>query len=257
MLSTVNTRQYIDAAPFPHVYIDNFLSADRVHALQQEILGISADAWDRYNNPFEQKYTLRDKFNFPQHLATLFAEFESDAFIDQLSAICGYRLIRDSSRNFWGVHTYENGDRLDIHVDAGIHPTMNCKKQLTLGLYLSANWDESYGCKFELWKGDNAANPSAKLHEKVHDIAPICNRLILFTCNDYSWHGNPEPVVCPSSAKRIFVTMSYMSENTEDLNKRPKALFIARPGDAEDLEKDRLRLLRADPERYKEIYRFA
>jgi hypothetical protein len=34
-----------------------------------------------------------------------------------------------------------------------------------------------------------------------------------------------------------------------------KALFVARPGDPEDLEKDKMRLLRADPEKYKEIYR--
>jgi hypothetical protein len=39
------------------------------------------------------------------------------------------------------------------------------------------------------------------------------------------------------------------------LNKRTKALFIARPGDENDPEKDRLRLLRADPVKYKEIYR--
>jgi Rps23 Pro-64 3,4-dihydroxylase Tpa1-like proline 4-hydroxylase len=224
MFDHVTKQKYIYANNPNHNFIDvtdrDIESFDAfAKDIQTEILALDDSAWDRYQNPIEEKFTLRDKFNFPQHLASLFAEFESDAFIDQLSAICGYRLIRDSSRNFWGVHTYENGDRLDIHVDAGIHPTMNCKKQLTLGLYLSASWDESYGCKLELWKGDNAANPSAKLDVKVHDIAPICNRLILFTCNDYSWHGNPEPVVCPSSAKRIFVTMSYMSENTEDLNK--------------------------------------
>jgi hypothetical protein len=34
-----------------------------------------------------------------------------------------------------------------------------------------------------------------------------------------------------------------------------KALFIKRPEDPVDPEKDRLRLLRADPERYKEVYR--
>jgi hypothetical protein len=41
----------------------------------------------------------------------------------------------------------------------------------------------------------------------------------------------------------------------ENQNNRMKAFFIARPGDEPDLEKDKLRLLRADPEKYKEIYR--
>jgi len=39
------------------------------------------------------------------------------------------------------------------------------------------------------------------------------------------------------------------------MNKRVKAFFVSRPEDAKDEEKDRLRLLRADPEKYKEIYR--
>jgi hypothetical protein len=48
--------------------------------------------------------------------------------------------------------------------------------------------------------------------------------------------------------------MSYLSEEIME-NKRTKALFIARPGDPEDPEKDRIRVLRADPEKYKEVYR--
>jgi hypothetical protein len=252
---TADTNTYTQSKPFPHLCIDNFLNTERADIIQKEILEIPSNQWDRYDNPFEQKYTLRDKFNFPSNLNTLFAEFESNEFIEQLSNLCGYRLIRDITRNFWGVHTYENGDHLDIHVDAGIHPTMNLKKQVTLGLYLSANWNESYGCNLELWRGDNADSSSAKIYEKSKEITPIFNRLILFTCNDYAWHGNPVPATCPPSAKRIFLTMSYMSHNTADLNKRPKALFISRPEDEKDSEKDRLRLLRADPVKYKEIYR--
>ena len=132
---------------------------------------------------------------------------------------------------------------------------MNLKKQVTLGLYLSLNWREEYGCNLELWNGSNAGLADATLNEKVVVISPLFNRLVLFTCNDVSWHGNPEPATCPSSSKRIFVTISYMSRATDDLNRRKKALFIARPGDPEDPEKARLRLLRADPERYKEVYR--
>ncbi len=49
----------------------------------------------------------------------------------------GYNLILDTTRNFWGVHTYKLGDKLDIHVDAGIHPTLQLKKQITFGIYLS------------------------------------------------------------------------------------------------------------------------
>ena len=122
---TTTTAYYQNTKPFPYAIMDNCLDTERATALQREILSISSDQWDRYDNPFEQKYTLRDKFHFPPLLKALFEELESDAFVHQLSTLCGYRLLLDTTRNFWGVHTYGPGDKLDIHVDAGLHPTMN------------------------------------------------------------------------------------------------------------------------------------
>ena len=241
--------------PFPYIFQDNTLHEKYAKQLQEEILAIPQDAWDRYSNPFEDKWTLRDKYAFPPLLQQLFEELESEKVVEELSRICGYKLLLDPTRNFWGVHTYNNGDKLDIHVDAGLHPVTKQKKQLTLGLYLSANWKAEYGCELEIWKGECAGLEMPKLVKKVTSIAPLYNRMILFTCTDYAWHGNPEPVQGPDDAKRIFITISYLSHNTEDENKRMKALFVARPGDPIDEEKDKMRLLRADPDKYKEVYR--
>jgi hypothetical protein len=255
MISKIVCDQYTSIKPYPHMYQDGILDTQFAEKLQKEILNIPDEAWDRYENPFEQKFTLRDKFRFPSLLSTLFSELTSELFVKELSDIVGYDLILDETRNFWGVHKYGPGDKLDIHVDAGLHPTMDLKKQITLGIYLSYDWKEEYGCKLEIWRGENSANNDAKLLEKVDSIAPLFNRLVLFTCDDYAWHGNPEPAICPDESKRIFITLSYLSENTTDKNKRKKAFFVARPGDPEDVEKDKLRLLRADPEKYKEVYR--
>jgi SAM-dependent methyltransferase len=120
---------------------------------------------------------------------------------------------------------------------------------------LSYEWKEEYGCALEIWRGDNCAKDDAKIHEKIDSISPIFNRLILFNCNDYAWHGNPEPSRGSPESRRIFITISYLSENFSDDNKKVKAFFVPRPNDPEDKEKDRLRFLRADPEKYKEIYR--
>lgn len=251
----IDKNTYKNVKPFPYAVQDGFLDDKFAKELQEEIMELPDEMWDRYNNPFEQKYTLRDKLAFPKHLTKLFAFFDSDEFIAELSAVCGYELMRDETRNFWGVHKYKDGDYLDIHVDAGIHPKMGLKKQLTLGLYLSAEWKEEYGCKLEIWNGTNAGFEEPRIIERVDAIEPAFNRLVIFTCNDYAWHGNPEPTTCGNSAKRIFVTLSYMSRNDADLNKRVKAYFVRRPEDPENVEKDRLRLLRADPEKFKEVYR--
>ena len=257
MINTINitAEQYQSRQPYPHMYQDSILDTDFAKKLQKEILEIPDEAWDRYENPFESKFTLRDKYAFPKYLNSLFDELQTDEFIGNLSKIVGQKLILDPTRNFWGVHKYNNGDKLDIHVDAGLHPTTKQKKQITVGIYLSANWQPEYGCELEIWSGDNAVANDAKIYEKVASIAPIFNRMIMFTCNDYAWHGNPEPARCPEDSKRIFITISYLSENYEDKNKRQKAYFVARPTDPKDEEKDRLRLLRVDPEKYKEVYR--
>jgi Rps23 Pro-64 3,4-dihydroxylase Tpa1-like proline 4-hydroxylase len=241
--------------PFPYGKEDNFLENEFAKELQKEILDIPSDAWDRYNNPFEQKNTLRDKYQFPANLTKLFDELTSELFVSDLSKKVGYNLQLDTTRNFWGVHTYNSGDKLDIHVDAGLHPTLHLKKQITLGIYLSYEWREEYGCHLEIWRGDKCVDNNAKIIEKVDRITPLFNRLVIFECNDYSWHGNPEPANCPSNSKRIFITLSYLSDNTTDQNKRMKAFFVATPDEPLDEEKDKLRLLRSDPEKYKEIYR--
>jgi hypothetical protein len=249
----ISASEYQSTKPYPYVFQDNFLEEDFAKQVQNEILDIPDSMWDRYENPFEQKYTLRDKYSFPPNLNRLFDELENDLFIEKLSEICGMKLFKDPTRNFWGVHKYKSGDKLDIHVDAGLHPTTKQKKQVTFGIYLSSNWKEEYGCKLEVWSGDNSVSNDAKIYEKKASIAPLFNRMIMFTCNDYAWHGNPEPSNASDEAYRIFITISYLSVNYEDMNKRQKAFFVARPDDPEDI--DKLRLLRADPEKFNEVYR--
>lgn len=249
----ITKEQYNNIIPFPHMFQDKFLENDIALRLQHEILAIDDKEWDRYSNCFEQKFTLRDKYNFPPLLVELFNKFTSESFIKELSDICGYELILDTTRNFWGVHKYDKGDKLDIHLDAGYHPTLLFKKQITVGLYLSYNYTEDNKCALEIWNGETVNTPNCKLINKVTEIAPLFNRFIMFTCNDYSWHGNPEPL--ESDGKRIFVTISYLSKNNSDSNKYTKAYFIARPNDPDDKKKDDYRLLRVNPEKYKDVYR--
>jgi hypothetical protein len=162
----INEYTKMRELPFPYLTFDNFIEYDFAVTVQDEILHIPKENWDRYDNPLEQKYTLRDKYNFPCNLKILFNELTSDAFVSELSKIVGYKLKLDDTRNFWGVHKYENGDKLDIHVDAGIHPTMGLKKQVTLGIYLSHNWKEPYGCNLEIWTGENSSSNNSKIFKK-------------------------------------------------------------------------------------------
>ena len=254
---SVYANTYQNTNPYPYMYLDNFLETGFAEALQQEILAIPSSAWDRYANPFETKYTLRDKFAFPPLLSQLMDVLQSPNVIQQISTLTGHDLLLDTTRMYWGVHMYENGDKLDIHVDAGHHPTTHLKKQVTFGIYLSKAWTEACGCALEIWKGTSAGDPVPRLESKVTEIHPLFNRAVIFTCNDYAWHGNPDPVHAESESRRIFITLSYMSASTTDTNQRRKAYFVARPGDPEDADKDRLRALRANPDTCRDIYAVA
>lgn len=254
----INPDKYQNTFPFPHISVNNFLDEDLALKIQNEILNIKDEYWDRYDNPLEKKYTLRNKQNLPENTQNLFNMLTSDKFVENLSYIVGEKLINDPTKNWWGIHKYNNGDKLDIHSDAGNHPVTGEKKHVTLGIYLSKNWSDNNGGHLEIWDGDSVINDNAKLTKQITKILPSFNKLVLFNNTNNAWHGNPEPVICDENSKRIFVTLSYLSNNHDKPydNYRKKAFFVKRPTDNEDSEKDRIRLLRADENKYKEIYRY-
>uniref|UniRef100_A0A6C0FJA8 Polysaccharide biosynthesis protein CapD-like domain-containing protein n=1 Tax=viral metagenome TaxID=1070528 RepID=A0A6C0FJA8_9ZZZZ len=248
-------EKFSKVTPFPYMKIENVLSDTFAKKLQEEILQIPDEAWDRYENPLEHKYTLRDKNSLPVYCNKIFEKLTSQEMLDYLSSITGTEILNDSTKNWWGIHKYDHGDNLDIHVDAGIHPKTKQKKQVTVGIYLSKDWKEENGGHLEMWKGENASNNDAKIFKCMDKILPQFNTFVIFECNDYAWHGNPNPVVCKDGEKRLFLTLSYVSENYTDLNKKQKAFFVKRPEDPEDPEKDKIRMMRCDPDKYKDVYR--
>lgn len=256
----LSSEEYRTKTPYPVTYNDGaLLSEEYAKRLQEEILSIPEEKFDRYDNPFEQKYTLRDKYDYPPLLSELMSYVTSQEYVKYLSDYTGHELENDETRMYWGVHVYRPNDKLDIHVDAGCHPVNEKKKQVTWGLYLSSNWESSYGCELEVWEGDSVLVPGAKLQRMVEKISPMYNRSILFTCYDNAWHGNPIPCSGPENAKRIFITVSFLSKIIEpeqnNRNRYKKAFFIARPDDPEDVKKDQMRILRADPNQCHQIYR--
>jgi hypothetical protein len=255
-LLTISPTIYQETTPYPHCELSDVLDSNFALKCQEEILNIPPEMWDRYNNPFEQKYTFRDKNNFPENCKKLFEILTSQEVVDILSTIVNEQLYNDPNKNWWGIHTYKNGDYLDIHSDAGNHPLTKQKKHVTLGIYLSYKWKSENGGYLEIWDGQSVLDDTAKLDKCCNKILPSFNKLILFINTTNAWHGNPEPVIINNDEKRIFVTLSYVSDKHTDRmeNNREKAFFVKRPDDPDDNEKDSLRLLRADPIKCKTIY---
>jgi len=241
-----------------YICIDNFLDTNFALKCQNELLNINVSNWDRYNNIFEQKYTFRDKYNFPDSFKILFKYLTSNSFIKELNILTGLNLINDPYRLFWGIHKFENNDKLDIHLDAGKHLQTHQIKAITLGIYLSYDWKEENKGHLEIWDGDDISiNEKPIIYNCIEKILPKFNRLIIFECNNKLWHGAPESCICLNNEKRFFITLSYLINLTNSdyfQNIRYKAYFIKRPQDPEDEEKDKLRILRSNPNTCENVY---
>lgn len=260
-----NSREeYKNKKPFPYLVVDNVFDEDLSLELKKHIINLPKEKFDRYQNPFEQKWTLRDKFDFNDVLKYTFRYFEGNEFLSLIKDLVGFPVEIEEQRNYWGVHLFKNGDKLDIHTDAGIHPPTNKKKHVTVGYYLTLNWKPEYGGDLEIWNGDSVTNYNPKLYSLHEKIEPINNRMVIFTNTDYAWHGAPNQVKCADDAVRIFITISYISDK-EDLNGFvyrndmeniiPKARFVGRPNiDSFDEEIEELRRKRATVTGSKEVY---
>ena len=97
---------------------------------------------------------------------------------------------------------------LKIHTDFNKHPKIDIDRRLNLLLYLNENWHESYGGKLELWDKD------MKKAEKK--ISPNFNKVVIFSTNDFSNHGHPEPLACPENTSRKSIALYYFSNGRPD-----------------------------------------
>jgi Rps23 Pro-64 3,4-dihydroxylase Tpa1-like proline 4-hydroxylase len=164
-----------------------------------------------------------------------------------LEKITGIKdLIPDPTFHTAGMHLAKKGGKIDVHLDYNIHPKLNLLRCVNLILFLSPDWKEEWGGKLELW--------DAKMEYCVKKIMPVFNQAIIFTTNDISYHGQPEPIMCPEGETRKTLTLWYHSEMKEPVSERYRGLFFKRPQDPDDAFVDKVREMRADPERAKEVY---
>lgn len=239
-----------------HNFLLAQINGDMLGLAAGALLAMPAEAFDRYDNPFEQKWTLRDKTDLPYSLATLAAYLEADLRL-RAQDYYGVPLLRDDTRHYLGFFKYDPGDYLDVHVDAGLHPLNGLRKRVTTCLYLGEGMGD-----FELWEGDDCTDDAPRLTQLVGGIAPRHGQIIIFENNDHAWHGAG---VNNSSEPRLLITASYMmthwdtaKENDNNFrNARSRAYFVPRPHEEWSPERCALRDKRADPERYAEAYRAA
>ncbi len=220
-------------------------------AARSALYDMAPGAFDRYENPFEQKWALCDKFQHTDAIGDMFNYLE--LLITQASETFGLWLQPDWTRHYAGLFKYQEGDKLDVHVDAGIHPkSPSLRKHVTALLYLGdaggpLEFWAGRNCTEEPWPGEpNLAFCCAQIH-------PTNGKVVLFENNDFAWHGVR---AYHGEETRMVATVSFLSDRLDAFkNRRQRAFFVPRPDEKWSPEVWALRDQRAHSTLHKGVYR--
>ena len=222
-------NKYINAKPFEHVVIDNFLESSYAEKIEELFPNLNNN-WFEYKNPIEVKYTY-DNINYlPLELKNYFYYLSTDEIKNLFKNITNIEdLEYDEYLHGAGLHIHPRYGRLNIHLDYEKHIYSGKERRLNIILFISKNWDTNWNGANELWNS-NVSECITKTEVKF-------NRAILFKTNDISWHGVPDKIMCPENIFRKTIAYYYVSplnnQKTED-QYRKKAKFIKRPQEPYD-----------------------
>jgi 2OG-Fe(II) oxygenase superfamily len=210
-VSTQKRDEFLNAKPFPHVVIDEFVDPEILGRVANEFPGPDDPAWQLWGpGPAKQSYDRRiEKLGLSaeegfgtltRHLMHVLNSRPVIEFIENLTGSAG--IFPDPSFNACGLHSTGPGGRLMIHIDQNRWPVRGQMHQrFNLILFLNRDWKEEYGGHLELWNGDAT--------QCVKKILPVFNRMVLFDTGRYSYHGHPEPLNCPPQVRRNSLAVYY------------------------------------------------
>lgn len=227
-----NKTTYSSNAPFPNIYFDDFFRPDMLRQVISELPELGTEKNDiHYANPNENKYASKGEHRFGPKTKTLLHYMNSQPFLEFLQELSGIEetLIPDPYFEGGGFHQIKPGGFLKIHVDFHKHKLMQLDRRINVLVYLNDNWDESYGGHFELWEKD--------MSKCVTKIAPLFNRMAMFSTTGNSYHGHPNVLTCPPDRSRRSLALYYYTngrpanELNDDQKDRITTTFAVRKGE--------------------------
>lgn len=198
--ATQRSGAYAANTPFPHIVIDELLPADVLDSVLVELGDIEFDGRKDFFGAVDKYYT-NDPTKLGPHTRALLASFNSRRFLEFLEKLTGVAgLVADPHYLGGGYHEIRRGGFLKMHADFNWHSRLKLDRRLNLLLYLNKDWDEDWGGHLEI------SDPEFKITKR---IAPLFNRLVVFSTTDFSLHGHPDPLNCPPERVRRSLAIYY------------------------------------------------
>ncbi len=209
-------KNYHNGIPFPSIVIENFFDEEYLNQILSDFPDLSkVESSQKYMNKNEIKYANNDYENFPDSIKNIFEILNSDYYLNFLQKITSIKekLVPDPQLNGGGLHEIKKGGVLKVHTDFNRHPSLELDRRINVLIYLNKSWKEQYGGHLELW--------DKEMLECKKKILPTFNKMVIFSTNDFSNHGHPDPVACPHNQSRKSIALYYFSEGRppEELDK--------------------------------------
>ena len=206
------SKVYRSNEPYPHIVIDNFLDEKKLDSVTKKIDQIEIFENNKRFDPNQKRKLKSDsELEMPDEVIDIIRYFNSQTFLNSLQSLTGIKEKLLSDPYLWGggIHRIKRGGFLKIHSDTNFHPDFNLDRRLNLLLYLNKNWNKEYGGELELW--------DKQMKKCVKKIAPLFNRAVIFSTDDTSYHGHPDPLDCPENVARQSLALYYYSHGRSDV----------------------------------------
>lgn len=220
--------------PIIHFVIDNFLPEEQALLLSNEFPNYNDINWVEYNSPLENKKTLNNYHLFPPNTYKFFNFLLGQDFVKYLKDLTGIKkLYSDPGLHGAGWHIHGKNGKLNIHLDYDIHPKLDLQRKLNFIYYLTEDWNSKWGGNLELWSHDSYTNQPK---EKITVIENKFNRVVIFDTTQNSWHGFPEPILCPEEKFRKSIASYYLTDPSIIHSSRKRALYALNEKQKDDEE---------------------
>jgi Rps23 Pro-64 3,4-dihydroxylase Tpa1-like proline 4-hydroxylase len=216
-ISQRRADEYLQADPFPHIMLEDFLSPQVVRSLVAEFPAPQDQlAWRKIRAESAagdlvqyNKLGMPLIEEMPPVIRELLWEMNSGTFLRFLEKLTGIEgLIADPKLRGGGLHQVLPGGVLGVHADFTNHADYHLDRRLNVLVYLNEDWSEEYGGDLELWSPD--------MSQCVRKIRPLAGRCVIFNTSADSFHGHPRALTCPEGMTRKSIALYYYTNGRQD-----------------------------------------